>query len=307
MLVPKKQIVKRYEHNPIITADDMPFDCAGVYNSGATRFKDQYLMMLRVESIDITDYFWVATSDDGYKFKVWDEPVPMPDDAEFQEYAGGMIYDPRVVELEGTYYLTFACHSGHGVRIGLMSTKDFKQYQWLGCISETDNRNCALFPERVKGSYLRLDRPITPGDHGDIWISYSPDLIHWGRSKCIAKTGGGWSWKKIGAGAPPIKTKQGWLEIFHGVHVMASGYVYHIGVMLLDLDDPSKVIARGKAPILSPKLHYERVGLTMNVVFTSGAIPEPDGTVKIYYGGADTVQCIATAKLDDLIDACYNR
>jgi predicted GH43/DUF377 family glycosyl hydrolase len=141
-------------------------------------------------------------------------------------------------------------------------------------------------------------------------ISYSPDLIFWGKSKCVFKRGahGHWYWQKIGAGAVPIKTKKGWLEIWHGVHVMAGyQYVYHLGAMLLDLNDPSKVIARAKAPILSPIEPYERVGLTSNVVFTSGAILEEDGEVKIYYGGADTVQCVATARVEDLIDACFDR
>jgi predicted GH43/DUF377 family glycosyl hydrolase len=135
-------------------------------------------------------------------------------------------------------------------------------------------------------------------------------LVFWGKSKCIFKRGahGHWYWQKIGAGAVPIKTKKGWLEIWHGVHVMAGyQYVYHLGAMLLDLNDPSKVVARAKAPILSPREPYERVGLTSNVVFTSGAILEEDGEVKIYYGGADTVQCMATAHIDDLVEACFSR
>jgi predicted GH43/DUF377 family glycosyl hydrolase len=167
-----------------------------------------------------------------------------------------------------------------------------------------------LFPEKIGGLYARLDRPILPYDHGDIWISYLPDLTFWGKSTCVFKRGvhGHWYWKKIGAGAVPIKTKKGWLEIWHGVHVMAGyQYVYHVSAMLLDLNDPSKIIAKAKAPILSPREPYERVGLTSNVVFTSGAILEDDGEVKIYYGGADTVQCVATARLDDLVEACFSR
>jgi predicted GH43/DUF377 family glycosyl hydrolase len=310
MLYPKKEIVKRYEKNPILTADDMPFACSGIYNSGVVKFDGKYLMLCRVESIDITNYFIPAISEDGYHFKVRKKPIDLPEDEEFKKYTNQMIYDPRITEIDGVYYICFAAHSSYGVRIGMFKTEDFEKFEFCGFISEPDNRNGVLFPEKIGGLYARLDRPILPDDHGDIWVSYSPDLVFWGRSKCIFTHGthGGWFWKKIGAGAAPIKTKKGWLEIWHGVHVMAGyQYVYHLGAMLLDLKDPSKIVARAKAPILSPREPFERVGLTSNVVFTSGAILEEDGEVKIYYGGADTVQCVATARLEDLIDACYNR
>ena len=310
MLYPKKEIVKRYEKNPILTADDMPFACSGIHNSGVVKFNGKYLMLCRVESIDISNYFIPAISEDGYHFKVRKKPISLPKDDEFKKYTEEMIYDPRITEIDGVYYVCFAAHSSYGVRIGLLKTEDFEKFDSCGFISEPDNRNGVLFPEKIGGLYARLDRPILPGDHGDIWISYSPDLVFWGKSKCVFKRGahGHWYWQKIGAGAIPIKTKKGWLEIWHGVHVMAGyQYVYHLGAMLLDLNDPSKVIARAKAPILSPREPYERVGLTDNVVFTSGAILEEDGEVKIYYGGADTVQCVATARLDDLIEACFSR
>src|SRR4030042_1701223 len=309
MLYPKKEIVKRYAKNPIVTADDMPFTCSGIYNSGVVRFKGKYLIVCRVESIDISNYFIPAISEDGYHFKVSKKPISLPRDEEFKRYTEEMIYDPRITEIDGVYYICFAAHSSYGVRIGMLKTKDFEKFDSCGFISEPDNRNGVLFPEKIGGLYARLDRPTLPGDHGDIWISYSPDLVFWGKSKCIFKRGaqGHCYWQKIGAGAVPIKTKKGWLEIWHGVHVMAGyQYVYHLGAMLLDLNDPSKVVARAKAPILSPREPYERVGLTSNVVFTSGAILEENGEVKIYYGGADTVQCMATAHIDDLVEACFS-
>jgi len=311
MFLPKKEIVRRYEGNPILTADDMPFECSGVYNSGAVKFGDKYLMMLRVESIDITCCFIVAESADGYNFTVRDKPIPMPvGDPEFDEYTSHLIYDPRVTPLEGRYYLNFACHSDHGVRVGQMVTDDFETYEWMGFASEIDNRNAVLFPEKVNGLYARLDRPLAQDDRANMWISYSPDMVFWGKSRCVAKRAdnGNWQWQKIGAGAVPIKTKKGWLCITHAVHTMARyNYVYHLGAMLLDPADPSVVIARSRAPILSPRELYERVGLTANVVFTSGAIVEPDGEVKIYYGGADTVQCVGLSTIDDLLHACLQR
>jgi predicted GH43/DUF377 family glycosyl hydrolase len=277
---------------------------------GAVKFDGKYLMLCRVESIGISNYFIPAVNEDGYHFKVRREPIRLPEDEEFKKYTDQMIYDPRITEIEGVYYILFAAHSSYGVRIGMIKTHDFEKFESCGFISEPDNRNGVLFPERIRGLYARLDRPILPDDCGDIWISCSPDLVFWGKSKCVFKRGthGHWYWKKIRAGAVPVKTKRGWLEIWHGVHAMAGyQYIYHLGVMLLDLDDPAEIVARAQAPILSPREQYERVGLTSNVVFTSGAIFEEDGEVKIYYGGADTVQCVATARLDDLIQACFDR
>jgi beta-1,4-mannooligosaccharide/beta-1,4-mannosyl-N-acetylglucosamine phosphorylase len=204
--------------------------------------------------------------------------------------------------------MVFACHSGHSCRLGLMESPDMVKFNWIGFISETDNRNGVLFPEKINGLYCRLDRPNTSDGRAYMWISYSPDLIYWGRSKALALAKDEWGWKKNGPGATPIRTKQGWLVIYHAVNVQcAAQYVYHLGVMLLDLKDPSKVIARSNAPILSPTMDYELMGLSYAVVFTCGAVLENNGEVKIYYGGADTVQCLGTAKLDDLVDACFNR
>ena len=186
---------------------------------------------------------------------------------------------------------------------------DFKKLEWLGCISEPDNRNGVLFPEKINGSYVRLDRPnISERGQGDIWISFSPDLIHWGRSRCImCRDDFRWAWHKIGPGAPPIKTPEGWLEIFHGVRTQcAQHYVYQLGVFLLDLDEPWKVIAKAERAILIPQMDYELTGQTPSVVFTSGAVAEDDGTVKIYYGAADSVMCLAETTVNELLDACRN-
>jgi predicted GH43/DUF377 family glycosyl hydrolase len=305
----KQDIVKRYEGNPIITRDDVPAAAKGVYNSGCVKTgKDSYVMLCRVETPSMKQFIWPADSSDGINFKLRKEPVKMPDTAEFKEYTQGMYYDPRVTRIEDKYYVVFACHSGHTCRLGLLESPDMVSYEWKGFISETDNRNGVLFPEKINGYYCRLDRPNTGDGQGYMWVSYSPDLIHWGRSSAVALTQDEWGWKKNGPGAVPIRTDKGWLVIYHAVNVQcAAQYVYHLGVMLLDLEDPSKVIARGKAPILSPTTDYELTGLTYAVVFTCGAVVEDDSEVKIYYGGADTVQCLATAKLDDLVDACFNR
>jgi predicted GH43/DUF377 family glycosyl hydrolase len=257
------------------------------------------------------DRFWIAESKDGYHFKPWPKPVDMPyGNPEFKEYAGSMIYDPRVTKIGDVYYIVHAAHSGHTCRLSLVKTEDFKKFQWMGFISETDNRNGVLFPEKINRLYARLDRPNTGDGNGDIWISYSPDLIFWGKAKCVFRNWQGirWAWAKIGPGAVPIKTPEGWLNIFHGVRWQGKAhYVYQLGVCLLDLKDPSKVKAMAEDAILIPEEQYELVGQTPSVVFTCGAVVENDGEIKLYYGGADTVQCLATTSVKRLIEACYNR
>ena len=304
-----EQIVERYQGNPIVTKEDIPAAAKGVYNSGCIKTKDgKYVMLCRVETPSMKQLIWPADSDDGIKFVLRSEPIKMPETEDFKEYTTGMYYDPRITNIEGTYYTVFACHSGHSCRLGLLESPDMKDFKFKGFISETDNRNGVLFPEKVNGYYCRLDRPNTGDGKGYMWVSYSPDLIHWGQAKSVAPAQDEWGWKKNGPGAVPIKTDKGWLVLYHAVNVQcAAQYVYHLGVMMLDADDPSKVIARAKAPILSPVMDYELTGLTYAVVFTCGAVVEDDGAVKIYYGGADTVQCLATTTVDKLIDACYNR
>jgi predicted GH43/DUF377 family glycosyl hydrolase len=305
----KEHIVERYRGNPIVTKDDIPAAAKGVFNSGCVKTTEgKYVMLCRVETPSMKQLIWPADSDDGINFIPRQEPIKMPETEEFKEYTTGMYYDPRVTNIDGTYYTVFACHSGHSCRLGLMESPDMKTFKFKGFISETDNRNGVLFPEKINGYYCRLDRPNTGDGQGYIWVSYSPDLIHWGQSKAVAHAQDEWGWKKNGPGAVPVKTDKGWLVIYHAVNVQcAAQYVYHLGIMLLDLDDPSKIVSRAKAPILSPAMDYELNGLTYAVVFTCGAVVEDDGEVKLYYGGADTVQCLAITTVDKLLDACFNR
>jgi predicted GH43/DUF377 family glycosyl hydrolase len=164
-----------------------------------------------------------------------------------------------------------------------------------------------IFPEKINGRYARLDRPHSEISPWSIWISYSPDLKYWGESKLIMKPlQYHWDEMKIGPGAPPIKTPRGWLSIYHGVFPTMDGSVYRLGVALHDFKDPSKIIAVGDDWILQPEAPYEVTGYVHNVVFTCGAVPEKDGSVKIYWGGADSVMCVGTANLDALVDHCLN-
>ncbi len=305
-------LVTRYEKNPILTARDFPdeYQLAHVFNSGITTFRGKYLMVCRCEDAALKPYFWLADSDDGLNFTPRAKPIAMPmDNPEFAKYADYNFYDPRVTQIGDAYYITHAAHSSHDCRTSLHKTTDFEDFEWLGYISEPGNRNCLIFPEKINGLYARLERPMTTWDSGDIWISYSPDLIYWGKKACVLRnTEVLWAWSKIGGGAVPIRTEEGWLNIFHGVRTQGKGHlVYQLGVCLHDLNDPSQVIALGQKAILQPLTDYEMVGQTPSIVFTGGAVPEADGSIKIYYGGADSVQCVGFSTIETLLDVCHNR
>jgi predicted GH43/DUF377 family glycosyl hydrolase len=302
-------VLRRHAGGPILRGSDFPAGARiqRVFNSGVIKHAGRYLMACRVEDRALRNRFWIAESADGVQFVPRPAPVVLPqDDPEFAEYTSGMYYDARITRLGESFYLMHAAHSRHGCRLSLVETRDFETFRWLGFVSETDNRNGVLFPEKIGGLFARFDRPNTGGNFGDIWISYSPDLVFWGKSRCVLKNADvRWAWTKIGPGAVPIRTSEGWLNIFHGVRTQcAQHYVYGLGVALHDLEDPARVVAVCKEAILEPEEDYELVGQTPSVVFTAGAVVEDDGEVKVYYGGADTVQCVAFTSVDKLLYAC---
>ena len=302
-------LLTRYAKNPILTGRDFPAGSGikRVFNSGIIKDGDRYVMACRVEDGALRNRIWIAESSDGYRFTPRPSPAELAHgDAEFAEYTAGMYYDPRITKLDGAFYLMHAAHSSHGCRLSLQKTLDFTRFEWLGHVSAPDNRNGVLFPEKIGGLYARLERPNTGGSFGDMWVSYSPDLIFWGKARCVLRNRDvRWAWTKVGPGAAPIRTPDGWLTIFHGVRTQcAQHYVYQLGVCLLDLEDPSKIVGLCEEAILEPEEPYELVGQTPSVVFTSGAVAEAGGELKVYYGGADTVQCVATGRVDALVRAC---
>jgi predicted GH43/DUF377 family glycosyl hydrolase len=312
MLREKKRILVRHPENPILTEKDFPYDICVVFNCGVVKqAPNKYTMVARVENTALERYLWVCDSTDGVHFKPRPRPVQVPEnDPVYRDYVDGgrqrSYFDPRVTYLEGKYYIVHAAHMAYGCQLGLFRTDDaFENFEWMGLISLPDNRNGILFPEKIQGKYWRLDRPNVEGAM-HIWTQQSPDLIHWGVPRCIVRTREivRWAQIKIGGGAVPIKTPEGWLCIIHGVRPQCTDYVYQLGVMLLDLEDPNKVIGVSKRAILWPEEQYELIGQTPSCVFTNAAILEPDGEVKIYYGAADSVGCLATARVEDLIYAC---
>ncbi|MBC2596381.1 glycoside hydrolase family 130 protein [Ruficoccus amylovorans] len=311
MIRAKKSLVRRYAANPILTAADFPGDIVSVFNAGAVKQDGRYLLVCRCEDSCFGRYMWVAESEDGIRFTPRPEPLAVPsDDPVFNQYvdATKSYWDPRVTEIDGQYYITHAADvtNGKTCQLGLFKIdRDFRRLEWMGLISEPDNRNGVLFPEKINGLYWRLDRP---NDNSfDIWASASPDLEFWGHyRRVLAKETLGWGEKKIGPGSVPIKTDKGWLCIMHGVRRQVNDEVYSLGVMLLDLAEPWKLIGQSKRAILAPELPFEFQGQSPNVVFTNGSIAEDDGTVKIYYGAADQVLCLAESTVGELLGACLD-
>ena len=297
--------LKRYAGNPILTPDQMPFRCYSVFNAGATLFNGKVLLLLRVERCDRETYFYTATSADGIHFDVNPEPIQYPLSETEKRYGKAHRFDMRITQIEGVYYVLHAAWlSKWGCCIGMATTEDFVHFKPMPHLSEPSNRNGVLFPEKINGLYARLDRPQTVPSWGTIWVSYSPDLEFWGRSMPVDLPSMPWFYNKSGAGAIPIKTPHGWLEIYHATASGCSSENYFLGAMLLDLEDPSKVIAAPKEFILAAEKDYECMGQAPNVVFTGGAVEMPDGTLNIYYGGADTRMCLAQTTVKALTDWC---
>lgn len=305
----KKEFVKRYEGNPILTNSDVPYKVETVHNAGVVKHEGKYIMIFRSHLDTGRSIIGLAESEDGFNFTVAPEPFMTPaKEVPFCEYEEYGVEDPRITPLEDAYYITYSAYSKHGVRIGLAKTTDFKSVERIAFITQADYRNTVIFPEKINGQYVKLDRPHSDISPWAIWISFSPDLVHWGQSELIIKpVKYHWDEMKIGPGAPPIKTDKGWLSIYHGVFPTMDGSVYRLGAALHKLDDPAKISGVGDRWILTPEDDWELVGYVHNVVFTCAAVPEDDGTVKIYWGGADKVMCAGIAVIDELIELCLTQ
>lgn len=299
-----RDVIHRWEGNPVITPEDIPFRCNTVFNAACAKMDREYILLLRVENFEGHSVIAVARGEDGFHFTVDENPFMEPAvDEPFRTYESLGVEDPRITELDGWYYIMYTAASDYGPRLALARTKDFVGVERVALVSLPENKDGVLFPRRIAGRFVRLDRPMAKG-LGNIWISFSEDLVNWGDSQLLAAIRPGfWDCGRIGASAPPIETEKGWLEIYHGVKFTSSGPLYRLGVLLLDLEDPTRVLGRSDIPVLAPREYYERVGDINNVVFSCGALYEDyTGNVKVYYGAADTCICVGTAKLDDLLN-----
>jgi len=302
-------VVNRYNKNPILTKHDVPYPVETVHNAGVTKHDGKYIMLFRSHLKNGRSVIGMAKSNNGFSFSVSDIPFLVPaKEGIFAEYEEFGAEDVRICPMDGEYFLTYSAYSRHGVRIALARTADFERVERIALISQPDMRNVVLFPVKFHERYVRLDRPHSEISPWSVCISYSPDMIHWGDSRVVMKpVPYHWDEMKIGPGATPFVTEKGWLHIYHGVYKTMAGAVYRLGVALHDLNDPSKIVGISDDWILQPEDPWEITGYVPNVVFCCGAVPEDDGTVKIYWGGADSVMCAGIAQISELVNLCLEK
>ncbi len=316
--------MRRYPGNPILTRAEMPdippwlTDVTSVFNPGAVMDGGITSLMLRVQARSRETFMVMAESADGFRFVVRPEIVNFAGIESVKDRIYH-VYDARITRLEGAHYVMFAMDMDGGCRLGLARTEDLRNFRFLGVASTDDVRNGVLFPEKIGGLYLRLERPNTarleggPATGSEIWLAGSDDLIGWRR---LGPVMGGrfhyWD-EYIGSGPPPVKTRQGWLHIYHGVAThFGSANIYQAGVVLLDLGDPTRVLGRSRGNILEPRECYELAGQVPNVVFPSGMVVDEldaegyalaSSPVRVYYGAADTAVGLAVTTIGELLDA----
>ena len=299
-----QELFVRYAKNPIIITRDLPYQANTVFNAAAARMDGQTILLIRIEDRRGISHLTVARSRDGVSDWQFDlQPTFPPDPEHYPEELWG-VEDPRITFMEesGAFYFTYTAYSLDGPLVALAKTKDFKQFERLGAVLLPENKDAALFPQRINGRWAMLHRPVLhSGAH--IWIAFSPDLKHWGDHQIVmrARTGGWWDANKIGLSPQPLYTPEGWLILYHGVRVTGGGVIYRLGLALLDLENPARLLRRSQEWIFGPMETYEQHGDVDNVVFPCGWIEQGD-EVRLYYGGADTCIAMATAHKNDLLE-----
>lgn len=303
----RPELFRRHRLNPILTAADWPYPVHSVFNAGATLLPDgTTLLLCRVEDRRGHSHLTVARSANGVDGWQIDSQPSMPAAPDhFPEELYG-IEDPRITFVPelNCYAVVYTAYTHDGPGVALALTKDFQEYERYGLIMPPEDKDAALLPHRIGGHWALIHRPVgAPRAH--MWISYSPDLRHWGSHKLMleARRGGWWDANKIGLSPPPIETPQGWLVIYHGVRMTAAGCIYRLGLALFDLYTPERLIKRGDEWVFGPEERYEQRGDVGNVVFPCGYTIGADGdTVNLYYGAADTTIALATASIKEMLE-----
>jgi len=292
----------RHSSNPLLTRENWPYPINSVMNAGAVLLPDgDTLLLCRVEDRSGLSHLCAARSTNGIDhWRIDPQPTLAAQPKEFPEEIWG-IEDPRITyvpELE-QYSVAYTSFARGGPGVSLALTKDFRSFERYGVIMSPEDKDAALLPRRIGGRWALIHRPMTAlGAH--MWISYSPDLHHWGSHKIIleARRGGWWDANKIGLCSPPIETSKGWLMIYHGVRQTASGSIYRLGLALFDLEKPEVCLQRGNSWVFGPEAPYERCGDVNDVVFPCGQTIAADGdTIRIYYGAADSSIALATGSI----------
>ena len=299
-----RPLFRRYEGNPILCPRDWPYPANAVFNPGAIQLDGETLLLVRVEDMQGFSHLTIARSADGMtNWRIDEKPTLTPDPSGQERQFG--LEDPRIVWLEDPqeYAITYVSFSDGGPLVSLMLTPDFHDFFRLGRILPPEDKDACLFPRRFEGRYAMIHRPIIRGE-AHIWIAFSPDLKHWGDHQALLPTRGGqWDCHRVGLGAQPIETKEGWLIIYHGVRITTAGSIYRVGLALLDLEDPRRIRCRSNEWVFGPVEDYELMGDTPQVVFPTGAILDKDtNRLRLYYGAADVSVALAIADMDELMN-----
>lgn len=294
--------VWRYSKNPVIGRNPIE-GVSRIFNSAVIPYQNEFIGVFRGEQSNGIPYIYLGRSKDALHWKFDREPIPFEDQTG-KSFMPRYAYDPRLIEIESSYYIIW-CQDFYGASIGMAKTTNFKKFTRLENPFIPYNRNAVLFPRKINGNYMLLSRPSDSGHtpFGDIFISESPDLVYWGKHRHVMGIGKHW-WEsvKIGSGAAPIETSEGWLLFYHGVCGTCSGFVYSMGGAILDLDNPSVVKYRCGNFLLTPEKWYEERGFVPNVCFPCATIHDSEsGRIAIYYGAADTYVGLAFTQLDEIM------
>lgn len=301
------ELFHRHPENPILSVGDWSYPANAVFNAGAEQVGDRTLLLVRVEGYSGISHLTVASSEDGiHNWTINSNPTLEPEPERFPEEMWG-VEDPRITRLEdlNKWGICYTAYSKSGPLVAMATTRNFREFRKLGSVMPPEDKDAALFPRKFGNRWAMVHRPISisPRRMANIWISFSPDLKHWGdhQELLCAREGAWWDANKVGLSPPPLATSEGWLILYHGVRQTASGSIYRLGLALLDLEDPTRVIRRSNEWVFGPKASYEREGDVDDVVFPCGWVVR-DKTLMLYYGAADSCIGLATASIDDVID-----
>jgi predicted GH43/DUF377 family glycosyl hydrolase len=296
------ELFTRYEGNPILAPDMWPYPVNAVMNPAAIKLNSETLLLVRAEDMRGFSHLTVARSEDGFtNWQIDSQPTVEADMTSREERWG--LEDPRIIWLEEQkqFAITYVSFSEGGPTISLAITKNFRTFARLGSLLPPEDKDACLFPRRFRGRFALIHRPLVRGE-AHMWISFSPDLKHWGDHRPLIRTRTGyWDCHRVGLACQPFETPDGWIAFYHGVRATTAGQIYRLGVALLDLEEPWRVLRRSDEWLLGPREFYERVGDVGDVVFPSGVtVTKETDQLNLYYGAADCTIGVATTKLSDL-------
>lgn len=301
------ELFRRYAGNPILSASDFPYPMNSVFNPGAALHNGDTVLVTRVEDRRGISHLTVARSSDGLTdWRV--EPKPLISDDPTDPTSCWGVEDPRVTHIPelSAYAITYTAYGPSGPCVALALTTDFRSVESYGAIMPPEDKNACLLPRTIDGTYVLFHRPVSVlSARADVWLSRSADLRSWTAPEPVlqSRSGPWWDSTRIGVGPPPLETSHGWLVVYHGVKQMVTTSIYRFGLILLDLENPTRVLRRTPSWLLGPETDYERVGDVPNVVFPSGLIHnEERDELRVYYGAADSTIAVATARHSEVME-----